>query len=113
MIQARFLTPFVDKLSVVSSCPNEETKEAELALFSVDGSANETFKACLAVYADFKLGRLQIFEAAKIRWLENIIAEFLQKACWTMSNIFAEGILATELMSVEVVKQLMETAVTI
>ena len=65
------------------------------------------------MYADFKLGRLQISEAAKIRWLESIIAEFLQKACWTMSNIFAEGVLATELMSIEVVRQLMETAVII
>lgn len=48
-----------------------------------------------------------------MRWLEGVIAVYIKKSCWTMSNIFAEKALATELISPEIIRLLTETANTV
>ena len=48
-----------------------------------------------------------------MRWLEGVIAVYIKKSCWTMSNIFAEKALATELISTEIIRLLTETANTV
>ena len=106
--------PFIEKLLAKQNLSSDEEVKRQIELsIQRDGSFQETYEACLEVYANFKLGRIQITEAAKIRWLESIIAEFIEKACWTLANIFAEGILATELISMQVVEKLMDVAHTV
>ena len=68
--------------------------------------------AVLRFFTDFKRDRLQLApnEGSKVRNIENLLTELLTKACWLLSNVFAEGALATKHVTPELFEELLSLA---